>query len=110
MADVSAYLYTVYYFDAAAGRAGSGRDLVRRKGCLSCHSIYRKGAGTAADLAIDNVVATPAGQVAAMWNHGRYMETAARRQAAELPRLTGQEMADITTYLAALGSGPPKRR
>jgi mono/diheme cytochrome c family protein len=110
MADVSAYLYTVYYFDAAAGRAGSGRDLLRRKGCLSCHSIYRKGAGTAPDLAIDNVVATPAGQVAAMWNHGRYMETAARRQAAELPRLTGQEMADITTYLAALGSGPPKRR
>jgi mono/diheme cytochrome c family protein len=110
MADVSAYLYTVYYFDAAAGRAGSGRDLVRRKGCLSCHSIYRKGAGTAPDLAIDNVVATPAGQVAAMWNHGRYMETAARRQSAELPRLTGQEMADITTYLAALGSGPPKRK
>jgi mono/diheme cytochrome c family protein len=110
MADISAYLYTVYYFDPAAGRAGRGRDLVQRKGCLSCHSIYRKGAGTASDLAIDNVVGTPAGQVAAMWNHGRYMETVARRQAAALPRLSGQEMADIATYLAALGSGPPKRR
>jgi mono/diheme cytochrome c family protein len=110
MADIAAYLYTVYYFDPAAGRAGRGRDLVRRKGCLSCHSIYRKGAGTASDLAIDNVVGTPAGQVAAMWNHGRYMETAARRQSAALPRLTGQELADITTYLAGLGSGPPKPR
>jgi cytochrome c2 len=110
MADTSAYLYTVYYFDPAAGRAGRGRDLVQKKGCLSCHAVYRKGAGIATDFAIDNVVSTPAGQVAAMWNHGRYMETAARRQSAGLPLLSGQELADIATYLAGLGSGPPKSR
>jgi hypothetical protein len=57
----------------------------------------------------DNVVSTRAGQVAAMWNHGRYMETKARRQSTPLPLLTGQELADIATYLAGLGSGPPKR-
>jgi len=61
-------------------------------------------------MAIDNVVSTRAGQVAAMWNHGRYMETKARRQSTPLPRLTGQELADIATYLAGLGSGPPKRQ
>jgi mono/diheme cytochrome c family protein len=109
MADITAYLYAAYYFESAAGRAGRGRQLVQQKGCLTCHSIYRKGGNIASDLAIDNVVSTPAGQVAAMWNHARYMDTEARRQSTTLPPLTGQELADISAYLAALGGGPPKR-
>jgi mono/diheme cytochrome c family protein len=110
MADITAYLYTVYYFDPAAGRGVRGRELVKAKGCLACHSIYRKGGDVAADLAISNVVSTRAGQVAAMWNHGRYMETEARRQSITLPRLTGEELADIAAYLAGLGGGPPKQK
>lgn len=109
MADITAYLYTVYYFESATGRAGRGRELVQRKGCLSCHAIYRKGGNTASDLAIDNVVSTPTGQVAALWNHARYMDTEARRRSMTLPPLTGQELADISVYLAALGGGPPKK-
>ncbi len=61
MADITAYLYSAYYFESAAGRAGRGRELVRQKGCLGCHTIYRKGGNGASDLAIDNVVSTPAG-------------------------------------------------
>ncbi len=110
MADITAYLYTAYYFESAAGRAGRGRQLVQAKGCLGCHAVYRKGGNSASDLAIDNVVSTPAGQVAAMWNHARYMATQARHRSMTLPALTGQELADIATYLAALGSGPPKRQ
>lgn len=110
MADITAYLYTAYYFESVAGRAGRGRELVQKKGCLACHSVYRKGGNTATDLAIDNVVSTAVGQVAAMWNHGRYMETKARRQSTTLPLLTGQELADISAYLAGLGSGPPKQK
>jgi mono/diheme cytochrome c family protein len=110
MADIAAYLYTAYYFESAAGRAERGRVVVQKKGCLACHSIYRKGGNTASDLAIDNVVGTAAGQVAAMWNHGRYMETSGRRHSMTLPQLTGQELADISVYLAGLGSGPPKRK
>ncbi len=110
MADITAYLYTAYYFESAAGRAGRGRELIRQKGCLGCHTIYRKGGNGATDLAIDNVVSTPAGQVAAIWNHARYMQTAGRRQATTLPPLTGQELADISAYLAGLGSGPPKSK
>ena len=110
MADITAYLYTAYYFESTAGRAGRGRELVQKKGCLTCHSIYRKGGSIATDLAIDNVVSTAVGQVAAMWNHGRYMETKARRQSTTLPLLTGQELADISAYLAGLGSGAPRQK
>ena len=110
MADIAAYLYTAYYFESAAGRAGRGRELVQQKGCLTCHAIYRKGGSSASDLAISNVVSTPAGQVAAMWNHVRYMETETRRQSTMLPLLTGQELADISAYLAGLGIRPPNQK
>ena len=43
MADITAYLYSAYYFESTTGRAGRGRELIRQKGCLGCHTIYRKG-------------------------------------------------------------------
>ena len=110
VADITAYLHTVHYFDPAAGRSDRGQALVASKGCLGCHSIYRQGGKTASDLAVSNVVGSPAGQVAAMWNHGRLMEIGALRRGTALPRLTGQEVADISTYLAGLGRGAPKPR
>lgn len=76
---------------------------------LSCHAIYRKGGSSASGLA-SNVASTPAGQVAAMWNHVRFMETEARRQWTTLPLLTGQELADISAYLAGLGIRPPNQK
>jgi len=100
----------VHYFDPEAGRANRGEELVGSKGCLGCHAVYGRGAKTASDLAVSNVVSSPPGQVAAMWNHGRFMETAARRKLTALPRLTGQDVADIASYLAGLGSGAPKPR
>jgi mono/diheme cytochrome c family protein len=108
MADIEAYLYTAYYSESAAGRAGRGRELVQDKGCLTCHAIYRKGGRSASDLAVNNVVSTPAGQLAAMWNHARYMETQERRQSTTLHSLTGRELADISAYLAGLGIRPPE--
>jgi len=110
MVDITAYLHTVHYFDPEAGRANRGEELVGSKGCLGCHAVYGRGAKTASDLAVSNVVSSPPGQVAAMWNHGRFMETAARRKLTALPRLTGQDVADIASYLAGLGSGAPKPR
>ena len=110
MADIAAYLFTAYYLDSPTGRAPRGRELLEQKGCLSCHAIYRKGGKTASDLAINNVVGTLSGQVAAMWNHGRYMETEGRRRAVSLPALTSHELADISAYLAGLGAGVPKAK
>jgi mono/diheme cytochrome c family protein len=109
-ADLVAYLHASYYFDSAEGDGRRGRRLLQDKRCLQCHSVYNKGGGLAPDLARSNVVSTQTGQLTAMWNHGRFMENKALRQAIVLPTLTPQELSDITRYLAALGSVVPTPR
>ena len=107
MADITAYLHASFFFDRVQGDGRRGERRVQDKGCLRCHSIYNKGGRLAPDFARSNVVSTQAGQVSAMWNHGRQMENLAKRKAFVLPKLTAQELSDITRYLAGLGSGAP---
>jgi mono/diheme cytochrome c family protein len=106
MADVLAYLYTAHYFDPRAS-ARRGQQLVGERGCTSCHSVRGKGGTVAADFATSTVVGSPASVVAAMWNHGPRMESAAGTQRA-LPVLSGQDLADITAYLNSLAKPAPK--
>ena len=96
-----------FYFDPSQGNRQRGQRLVESNGCLRCHSIFGKGGELAPDLARSNVVSTQAGQLSAMWNDGRQMENVARLQGIELPTLTGQQLADITRFLAGLGAGAP---
>jgi mono/diheme cytochrome c family protein len=102
MADVVAYLYASHYFEAVTGQVARGQQLVQGKGCVTCHSIGGKGGTVAADFATSTVVGSPSGVIAAMWNHGIRMERQAQKQDVSLPVLTGQELADITTYLGSL--------
>ncbi len=109
MADVTAYLHASYYFDPPQGDLRRGRRLLEDRGCLGCHAVYGRGGSSAPDFATSNVVSSKLGQLTAMWNHGPYMENEAKRRATTLPTLSGQELSDITTYLAALGRGPRPR-
>jgi len=101
MADIVAYLYVSHYFDQAAS-AARGQQLVQGKGCLACHSIRGKGGKIGADFAASRVVGSSAGVVAGMWNHSRYMEAQAQRQEISWPVLSGQELADLSAYLASV--------
>ena len=109
MADIAAYLHASYYFDPPVGDQRRGRQRLEDKGCLGCHSIYNRGGRAAPDFATANVVRSKLGQLTAMWNHARIMDNAARRRGITLPQLTAQDLSDITTYLAGLGSGPRSR-
>jgi mono/diheme cytochrome c family protein len=103
-ADILAYLFSAHYFDRRAS-AQRGGGLVQQR-CTSCHSVRGKGATVAADFAKSTVVGTPESVVAAMWNHGARMEAAAQK--AQLPTLTGAELADITAFLNSLAKPAPK--
>src|SRR5206468_3017115 len=83
-ADILAYLYVAHYFDPRAS-AGRGARTVRDRGCLSCHSVNGKGGKAAADFATSNVVGTPGGLIAGMWNHAPLMEAAAQKQGVSWP-------------------------
>jgi mono/diheme cytochrome c family protein len=110
MADIVAYLYASHYFDPAAGSSARGQQVVKTKGCITCHSVRGQGGKVAADFATSNVVGSPAALVAAMWNHSRMMEDQAAKQGLKLPRLTGQELADLTAYVSSLSKpiSPPR--
>jgi len=109
MADITAHLHASYYFDPPPGDPHRGRRLLTDKGCLGCHSLYSKGGSSAPDFAKSNVVSSKVGQLTAMWNHGPVMENEAKRRSVTLPTLSGQELSDITAYLAGVGGGLKSR-
>lgn len=111
MADVVAYLYVAHYFDPTTGSSARGQELVKSKGCLICHSVRGTGGTVGADFAKSQLVSTPAGVIAGMWNHSRYMESQARKREIALPVLTAQELADISRYLGSVARAPrPKAK
>ncbi len=103
MADVVAYLYVAHYFDEA-GSPARGEQVLETKGCLGCHAARGKGGKAGADLATYGTARSHAGLVAALWNHPRYLP--AQRQEVPWPLLTGQELADMAAYVAALPKTP----
>ncbi|MEJ2240329.1 MAG: cytochrome c, partial [Gemmatimonadales bacterium] len=68
MADLVGYLYSVRYF-AQAGDPQRGRQRVRDKGCLGCHSLSGSGGRAAGNIANVRGLSSPAAVIAALWNH-----------------------------------------
>ncbi len=97
MADLVAYLYSVQYF-AESGNPEAGRQLLRAKGCLACHSIDGRDGKTATDLSRSTGVSSPAAVIAEMWSHSALMEAAGITEES-WPRLSAEELADITAFL-----------
>ena len=61
-----------------------------------------KGTPGGVDFARSSVTGTPASLVAALWNHGRGMELEAAKRGVTLPELRGEELTDISAYLASV--------
>jgi cytochrome c551/c552 len=97
MADLVAYLYSVQYF-AESGNPEAGRQLLRAKGCLACHSLDGQGGDTATDLFRSSGATSAAEVIAEMWSHSALME-AAGITGESWPRLSAEDLADITAFL-----------
>lgn len=105
MADLVAYLYSVRYF-RGSGDARRGVLLAVNKGCLDCHALYGERGKPAGDLTLGRDIDTPAGVLAALWNHTLIDDprpAAARRP---WPSFTGPEMADLMAYLRTVKRAP----
>ncbi len=82
-----------------SGDPESGRALFQERGCVRCH---QGGAGQAAPNLLAAAERDPMAFAAAMWNKSPRMMAAMRAADVAVPRLRGEEMADLTAYLGTL--------
>jgi mono/diheme cytochrome c family protein len=82
----------------APGTPERGAKLFAMKQCVVCHSVGGKGGKVGPELGRRHHVSLT--QFAAlMWNHGPTMWAKMQERRIQVPRLKGQEMADIVAYL-----------
>ena len=106
LADLVAYLQTAGTGGGAgrppvaAGVPERGEKVFREKGCLTCHTVAGKGGKVGPELGRRHHVSLT--QFAGlMWNHAPGMWAQMRARGIQVPRMTGQEMADVVAYLYA---------
>ena len=102
MADIVAYLYSVQYFQPE-GNAVAGSALLQSRGCLGCHSLHGRGGRRAGDLARPRQAGSLTEVMAALWNHGQLLPQAAEGRVS-WPKLTPEEMADLTAFFLSVGA------
>ena len=77
-----------------------GGKLFAEKGCVICHAVGGKGGQVGPELGKRHHVSlSQFGML--MWNHGPVMWPKMKERGLQVPRLRGQEMADIVAYLYA---------
>jgi mono/diheme cytochrome c family protein len=81
------------------GTPERGQKLFSEKRCVVCHAVGGKGGKVGPDLGRSGHHVSLTRLAALMWNHGPTMWGLMKERGIEVPRLSGQEMADILAYL-----------
>ncbi len=100
MTDLLAYLYSLDY-SGGQPSISRGGQLLESKGCRACHSITG-GSGQAPDLAESRATRSLEEGVRLLWNHAPAMLANMRETGVDWPRLDGDEIRDIMSYLRSL--------
>jgi len=101
MADLVAYLYSSGYF-AAPGSPSRGWATLSSKGCLTCHGVYGERGKPASDLTKAKGTDSPAGVLAALWNHTVVPAPAPGGGKPQWPTFQEREMADLITLMQGI--------
>ncbi len=96
MADLIAYIYFLGFEDEE-GDADAGRQVLDRKGCLSCHQV--DGTGIAPRFDDVGRIRNAIGMIQLMWNHAPAMEEKLLIRNEEWPTLSKVEMRNVYAYL-----------
>ncbi len=81
------------------GTPDRGQKLFTDKQCVRCHSVNGVGGAVGPELGRAHHHVSLTRVAALMWNHGPRMWSAMSERGVQVPRLSGQEMADIVAYL-----------
>lgn len=109
MASLIGFIYYLPYL-GQPGSLSKGKSLIKKKGCLNCHSINGAGGSDAPDFAKIQFNASPLFMVQTMWNHFPGMWKKFSETEREPAGLTGQEAADIAAYIQAVSPKTVKTR
>jgi cytochrome c2 len=81
------------------GTPERGQKLFGEKRCIVCHSVGGKGGKVGPELGRRGHHVSLTQFASLMWNHGPTMWARMKERGIQVPRLTGQEMADIVAFL-----------
>jgi len=100
MTDLLAYLYSLDY-SGGQPSVRRGEQLLASKGCRECHALTG-GSGQAPELAESRATRSLEEGVRLLWNHAPDMLANMREAGLTWPRLEGDEIRDIMSYLRSL--------
>ncbi len=98
MVSLVSFIYYLPYL-GQPGSLSNGRTLLKKKGCLNCHSVKGNGGKAAPDFADIEFNASPLFIVQTMWNHFPGMSKEFSVKGKTLPTLTGSDIVDIASYI-----------
>jgi mono/diheme cytochrome c family protein len=81
------------------GTPANGQKLFAERRCVSCHAVAGKGGRVGPDLGRPGHHVSLTEFAARMWNHGPKMWGAMKERGIDIPKLSGQDTADILAYL-----------
>ena len=81
------------------GTPERGETLFSERHCVTCHAVNGKGGRVGPDLGTARQHISLTALAARMWNHGPTMWLKMKARNLDVPKLTGQDMADLLAYL-----------
>ena len=99
MANITAYLFSIRYFDPVGDKA-AGVKLFQERRCNLCHDIRRDAEGhkEGPNLATQKGRVSPISMAMALWNHGPKMIGKMKEKNIKWQKLTEKELIDLMEY------------
>jgi cytochrome c2 len=100
MANITAYLFSIRYFDPV-GNAVAGKKLFQDRRCYVCHHSRKEAAGKkeGPNLVKLKGMVSPIYMAMALWNHGPKMIQKMKEKNIRWQRITDKELINLMEYL-----------
>jgi len=99
MANITAYLFSIRYFDPAGDRV-AGKKLFQEKHCSLCHHIRRDEEGKKEGPTLTKLkgMVSPIYMATALWNHGPKMIGKMKEKNIKWQKITDKELINLMEY------------
>ncbi len=99
MANITAYLFSIRYFDPVGDKV-AGKKLFQERRCNFCHDIQKDAQGNkeGPNLAKLKGMVSPIYMATALWNHGPKMIGKMKEKNLKWQKITAKELIDLMEY------------